>query len=37
VMSWLIASGATVAAAGSIVSSAKSLMAATAKKGGKII
>ena len=37
VMSWLIAGGATVAAAGSIVSSARSLLAATPKKGGKII
>lgn len=36
VMSWLIASGATIAVAGSIVSSAKTALAATPKKGGKI-
>ena len=36
VMSWLVASGATIAAAGSIVSSAKTALAATPKKGGKI-
>ena len=36
VMSWLIASGATIAAAGSIVTSAKTALAATPKKGGKI-
>ncbi len=36
VMSWLIASGATIAVAGSIVSSAKKVMAATPKKGGKL-
>ena len=36
VMSWLIASGATIAAAGSIVSSARIALAATPKKGGKI-
>ncbi len=37
VMSWLIAGGATIAAAGSIVSSATSALAATPKKGGKIL
>jgi len=37
VMSWLIASGATIAVAGSIVSSAKKVMAATPKKGGKLV
>ena len=37
VMSWLIAGGATIAAAGSIVSSATGVMAATPKKGGKIV
>ncbi len=36
VMSWIIAGGATIAAAGSIVSSAKTALAATPKKGGKI-
>jgi len=36
VMAWLIASGATIAVAGSIVSSAKKAIAATPKKGGKI-
>jgi len=36
VMGWLMAGGATIAAAGSIVSSATSAMAATPKKGGKI-
>ena len=36
VMSWLIASGATIAAAGSIVSTAQSALAATPKKGGKL-
>ncbi len=36
VMSWLIASGVTVAAAGSIVTSAKKVLAATPKKGGKL-
>ncbi|MCP4074457.1 MAG: ABC transporter substrate-binding protein [Hyphomicrobiales bacterium] len=36
VMSWMIAGGATIAAAGSIVSSAKTALAATPKKGGKI-
>ncbi len=36
VMTWLIASGATIAAAGSIVTSAKVALAATPKKGGKI-
>ncbi len=36
VMGWLIASGATIAAAGSIVSSATSVLAATPKKGGKL-
>ena len=37
VMSWLIAGGATIAAAGSIVSSATNALAATPKRGGKII
>ncbi len=37
VMTWLIAGGATIAAAGSIVSSATSALAATPKKGGKIL
>ena len=37
VMTWLIASGVTIAAAGSIVSSAKKVLAATPKKGGKIV
>ncbi len=36
VMSWLVASGATIAVAGSIVSSARKVMAATPKKGGSI-
>ena len=36
VMTWLIATGATIAAAGSIVSSAQTALAATPKKGGKI-
>ncbi len=36
VTSWLIAGGATIAAAGSIFSSATSALAATPKKGGKI-
>ena len=36
VMSWLIAGGATIAVAGSIVSSAQTALAATPKKGGKI-
>jgi len=36
VMGWLMAAGATVTAAGSIVSSATSALAATPKKGGKI-
>lgn len=36
VMSWLIAGGVTVAAAGSIVTSAKKVLAATPKKGGKL-
>lgn len=36
VMTWLMASGATIAAAGSIVSSAQKALAATPKKGGKI-
>lgn len=36
VMSWLVASGATIAVAGSIVSSAKTALAATPKKGGKL-
>jgi peptide/nickel transport system substrate-binding protein len=36
VMGWLIAGGATIAAAGSIVSSATSALAAEPKKGGKI-
>ena len=36
VMSWIIAGGATIAAAGSIVSSASTALAATPKKGGKI-
>lgn len=36
VMSWLIAGGATIAMAGSIVSSATQALAATPKKGGKI-
>ncbi|MCP5075002.1 MAG: ABC transporter substrate-binding protein [Rhodobacteraceae bacterium] len=36
VMSWLMASGATIAVAGSIVSSAKTALAMTPKKGGKL-
>jgi peptide/nickel transport system substrate-binding protein len=36
VMSWLMAGGVTIAAAGSIISSATSAMAATPKKGGRI-
>ena len=36
VMSWLIASGATIAAAGSIVTSARTALAATPKKGGRV-
>ena len=36
VMSWLMAMGATVAAAGSIVTSATEAIAATPKKGGRI-
>ena len=36
VMSWLVASGATIAVAGSIVTSAKKVLAATPKKGGKL-
>lgn len=36
VMSWLMAGGVTVAAAGSIVSSATKAIAATPKRGGKI-
>ena len=36
VMSWLMASGATIAAAGGIVTSATEALAATPKKGGKI-
>jgi peptide/nickel transport system substrate-binding protein len=36
VMSWLVASGATIAIAGSIVTSATKALAATPKKGGKI-
>ncbi len=36
VMSWLIASGATIAVAGSIVTSAEVALAAVPKKGGKI-
>ncbi len=36
VMGWLVASGATIAVAGSIVSSARKVMAATPKKGGQI-
>jgi len=36
VMSWLIAGGATIAIAGSIVTSAQKALAATPKKGGKI-
>ena len=36
VMSWLVASGATIAVAGSIVSSATKAIAATPKKGGRL-
>jgi peptide/nickel transport system substrate-binding protein len=36
VMSWLIAAGASIAAAGSIVSTAQDAMAATPKKGGRV-
>lgn len=36
VMSWLVASGATIAVAGSIVTSAQSALAATPKKGGRV-
>ena len=36
VMSWLVAAGATIAAAGSIVTSATEAIAMTPKKGGKI-
>ena len=36
VMSWLIASGATIASAGSIVTAAGEALAQTPKKGGKI-
>lgn len=36
VMSWLMASGATVAAAGSIFASAQDALAATPKKGGQV-
>lgn len=36
VMGWLIASGATIASAGAIVSSAQEVLAATPKKGGTI-
>ena len=36
VMGWLVAAGATIAGAGSIVSSASQALAATPKKGGKI-
>jgi peptide/nickel transport system substrate-binding protein len=36
VMTWLMASGATIAMAGSIVSSAQQAIAATPKKGGKL-
>ena len=36
VMSWLVASGVTIAAAGSIVTSARQAIAATPKKGGKL-
>ena len=35
-MSWLVAAGASIAAAGSIVTSAKDAMAMTPKKGGRI-
>jgi len=37
VMSWLIAGGATIATAGSIVTSAEKAIAATPKKGGKLV
>jgi peptide/nickel transport system substrate-binding protein len=36
VMGWLMASGATIAAAGAIVSSAQEVLAATPKKGGMV-
>ena len=36
VMSWLIAGGATIAAAGGIVSTAQQALAATPKKGGQV-
>ncbi|MCP4181986.1 MAG: ABC transporter substrate-binding protein [Hyphomicrobiales bacterium] len=36
VMSWLIAAGASIAAAGSIVSTAQEALAATPKKGGRV-
>ncbi|MEE9454376.1 MAG: ABC transporter substrate-binding protein [Paracoccaceae bacterium] len=36
VMGWLVAGGATIAAAGSIVATATSALAATPKKGGKL-
>ena len=36
VMSWLMAGGATIAAAGSIVTSAQKVLAATPKRGGKL-
>ena len=36
VMGWLVASGATIAVAGSIVSSARKVMAATPKQGGRL-
>ena len=36
VMSWLVASGATIAVAGSIITSAQSALAATPKKGGRV-
>lgn len=36
VMGWLVAGGATIAAAGSIVTSANQVLAATPKKGGRL-
>ena len=36
VMSWLVAAGASIAAAGSIVTSATDVLAATPKKGGRL-
>ncbi|MEM1199264.1 MAG: hypothetical protein AAGI06_08155, partial [Pseudomonadota bacterium] len=36
VMSWLMASGATIAGAGALVSSASEALAMTPKKGGKV-